>query len=664
MQSLGITWQGLIPTLEAIKEQALSIDQLRELIPDVEARTGVISLMQNLDQLKTTMDGMQESAGSMQEAYAKMKDTPANQLKLLSNEVDQLRIQLGAMVGYGLLPAVQVLRRFLDISKELPTSTKVLTGAIVAVTGAAALWHLGLGQLIKGLAGLAIGIVGVLPKIGLIIGGLNMTAASAGMAAIAVKALMGAFAIGGAVAIGWAAVELYKWGKAASDAARVARELDAQLKGMKEQFTDFADFKLPENIMGRSAEEVAEFRDALGKARAYWTAIQIDLQKRSSERTFLGEMTDDAQQASHQLLTANDRLKEIEIQIKSLGQTQREQKAETGENIIGLPDISVIQDQIEREKLLLTERIATIETLAVRERTAGKQSATDIFNARAESQKMITDLIVLAYDTAVEKYSKESEEYKAAVANMKSAYNDFATIRQTALKQYEDAVKRVQNSEKQWADYIGGIEKELADIRVQGMDDFDAALERSRQARQAIAEAERLANSDNIEDQERSKQLLEDARAILKENVGEVKLISEGEEQIVTTREDSIREYEIGLKRIKDVAETLAQSNIQGHKDQAEAARQTFEQIDSQFTELTDKMKRQLDEAITDKEITVKVAPDFAELQRRFNDLCAPQTKEIHVREITEQASGGPAGFRRIQGHLPGDGQKDRKSVV
>ena len=81
---LGITWQGLIPTLEAIRKKGLSVDQMRFLIPDMEARTGVLALTQNMDGLKQIMTGMAGSASAMQDAFDKMKDTPENQIKLFS----------------------------------------------------------------------------------------------------------------------------------------------------------------------------------------------------------------------------------------------------------------------------------------------------------------------------------------------------------------------------------------------------------------------------------------------------------------------------------------------------------------------------------------------------------------------------------------------------
>ena len=71
-EELGITWKGLVPTLEAINKALstgkLSKAGLRMLIPDVEARTAVLALTQNLDGLKITLDEMSDSTGAWSEA--------------------------------------------------------------------------------------------------------------------------------------------------------------------------------------------------------------------------------------------------------------------------------------------------------------------------------------------------------------------------------------------------------------------------------------------------------------------------------------------------------------------------------------------------------------------------------------------------------------------
>ncbi len=133
MDALGITWKGFIPTLEAIKEKGLSIDQMRMLIPDVEARTGVLALIQNMDKLKQTLIDIKSPTEAYLEAYEKMKDTPANQIKLFKNEIAKLSIQMGKFLSTGLLPVLKATGFLIDKFSELDPVTK---GLVTVLAGA------------------------------------------------------------------------------------------------------------------------------------------------------------------------------------------------------------------------------------------------------------------------------------------------------------------------------------------------------------------------------------------------------------------------------------------------------------------------------------------------------------------------------------------------
>ncbi len=110
---LGITWKGLIPTLAAIREKGLSIDQMRDLIPDVRARTAVLTLTQNFDQFKKTLGLTDRQIDALAKAFDKMKDTPENQLKELGNQFTLLEINLGHLLSAGIMPVVKALNEFL-----------------------------------------------------------------------------------------------------------------------------------------------------------------------------------------------------------------------------------------------------------------------------------------------------------------------------------------------------------------------------------------------------------------------------------------------------------------------------------------------------------------------------------------------------------------------
>ncbi len=146
MDALGITWDGLDGTIRQFAQANLGPEALRKLVPDVEARTAVLALSQNYDTLKDTLGSMDEATDSMSAAYDKMKDTPANQIQLFKNEVNQLKIGLGEVLAEGILPAAQGLTSLVNGYQAAgPVAQGFTNTLLLGVTGLSA-WHLGLGK--------------------------------------------------------------------------------------------------------------------------------------------------------------------------------------------------------------------------------------------------------------------------------------------------------------------------------------------------------------------------------------------------------------------------------------------------------------------------------------------------------------------------------------
>lgn len=87
MQELGITWTTLEGTIKQIADKNLGAEVMRQIIPDVRARTAVLSLSANYDTLKDSLSQMNQAAGSTEAAFAKMIDTIDNKFKLLKSTV-------------------------------------------------------------------------------------------------------------------------------------------------------------------------------------------------------------------------------------------------------------------------------------------------------------------------------------------------------------------------------------------------------------------------------------------------------------------------------------------------------------------------------------------------------------------------------------------------
>lgn len=139
MQELDIAWTGLRNTLEQIARARLDPATMREIVPDVGARTAVLALTQDVDKLGAAVEQMRESAGAADEAYEKMAATPEQRVRELGAAVAELRLQLGDMVTGAGLPAVQALTLLARALGRLPAELK-LTGA--AVAGGVVLWGL------------------------------------------------------------------------------------------------------------------------------------------------------------------------------------------------------------------------------------------------------------------------------------------------------------------------------------------------------------------------------------------------------------------------------------------------------------------------------------------------------------------------------------------
>lgn len=197
--ALGLSWQGLLPTLEAIREKGLSIDQMRMLIPDVEASTAVLSLTQNLDEFRDILASMDYAGGSMETAYEKMADTPDHEIKLMLKSVHDLGVGVGQLASLFLLPAARTLGYFIDVINDSPAAIKFFISAIGSAVAVGAVWYLGLNKIVTAIAGMAIKIYEGAAATGVFTG--SVAAARAGMVKLTAVMMANPIAAGLTVAI-------------------------------------------------------------------------------------------------------------------------------------------------------------------------------------------------------------------------------------------------------------------------------------------------------------------------------------------------------------------------------------------------------------------------------------------------------------------------------
>jgi TP901 family phage tail tape measure protein len=132
MDELGITWKGLTATLEDIASRKLGLDVMRTLIPDVEARTAVLSLTQYIREMRDEVTAMSGAGGSMEAAYKKMAATPQAELDRFNAALAETKLQLGE-AATAFLPVIELGGSALKMFNELPGPLRTLI-AVVATS--------------------------------------------------------------------------------------------------------------------------------------------------------------------------------------------------------------------------------------------------------------------------------------------------------------------------------------------------------------------------------------------------------------------------------------------------------------------------------------------------------------------------------------------------
>lgn len=135
MAELGIEWRGLSATLEEIAGRNLGLAALKEILPDVEARTAVLALTQNMAGLKAEVQAMGDASGALDAAYAKMANTPQAELDRFNATWGELKLQLGE-AATAFLPLVELGRDAITTFNQLPAPMRNLVAVLLA--GAAA----------------------------------------------------------------------------------------------------------------------------------------------------------------------------------------------------------------------------------------------------------------------------------------------------------------------------------------------------------------------------------------------------------------------------------------------------------------------------------------------------------------------------------------------
>ncbi len=622
---LGITWQGMLPTLEQIAAKNLSIDQMRQLIPDVEARTGVLALTQNLESLKSILLSMRNASGAMQDAYNKMKDTPANQIKLFTNEIHALSLAVGSTASEVLLPAAKAARSVMSAFSQTDKVTKYFTASLAMGLLTLGAWPLGLSRMVLGLKGMTLHMMAARAAAG------TMTTQILA-ANVAMKAF-GLLAAGYSIyEVGRAVKEFIKMREAIEDANAAQERLLETTEKTKSKFEEFKDVEIPENIASKAKNELKDLQHQLAKAKAYWTALHAELSEKAEETTWLGTLTFDAQKVVPEQQAAAKRLGEINEALKTLQNRHKGvQNAQAKTGTIGKAVYAELTEEAKKsfkKQQEAAEKWAT-KVISLDEKIRNHRQSTED-KLRALSQQGMGEM-----ERWEDNQALGDEKAAAAEAELKKAQQQYAL----AMQRQDEANAAL--AQVQVAAASGDLEA-LNQART-------VAAKATTQAEQATAQTEvhferAMAFADQAED---AYSRLATA-ASGKDQYGG---------QASVTLQEGIDAAKAGVSSIG----TLQQQILQAQRAQATGFAATAIQAAGQAKLAFESVSHQT------MDVEIKT-PNLDNIREQLAELTRDQTKTIHVKTVEAHAFGGMAGigYRMARGgRLPGaDSEEDKIPVL
>jgi len=658
-EALGITWKGLIPTLEELKKRSLSLNQLRALVPDTEALNGVITLLNHLDGLKKTLGDMKGAAGAMEEANSKMADTPANKIKLFKNELENLEIQLGGVLSKGLLPVVEGLELFVGGLQEADPATKSLVTILAAGLSALALWRLGLASLVMGLKGLAIEA--------------GAAAASTGALGVALGAMNVAYA---AIQIGRLAYQINEYRRALAHLREAQDYWEKQAQAHK----DFAEveIKTQAELAKMTDEELEQYRRRLAGAIRYYGFLKASLTAQAQETNWLGKKTEAAKEAEKEL----GRLTQQQEQYI---QAVRELRKEAVAPVEGFDSAKLATDWktlADSQKKAIGELGKSVRELMVSYRLQEKELELSLSGAKREQAvnalraKMYDELTVKvlnfyaersrALDAYLEELrteaskeganAQEIEMYQEEIlaAKVRVAREAKAAIiaaLDEALNKERQYTREIENLNRQIAAAQMDLESQLRDLRRSRMDQEEAQADKMKEAWEKVSRAQAELARGNYE--------------LAKKGFGDAQRLF-GEVARSAKDEGTFREAYRGFEEAGQGAIRVMEQ-IRAEKQRAlEDLRQSMEGLSGLLKNLNTKLAefaKELTGIPQERKAQILFGAVGLDDIKREYDAIRDKTVTVTVKQQTVEAhsGGGLVGWRRFAtgGKVPGWGGRD-----
>jgi hypothetical protein len=268
-----------------------------------------------------------------------------------------------------------------------------------------------------------------------------------------------------------------QWSIAADEAEMAHDRLMTGVGDTLEEFGKYKDFRLP-GLNGKTIEDLQAIQKELAGTHNYWTNMVIDLQDRSQQTNWLGQLTDDAKAAAAELPKATARLQQVKDELGQVGTALRTAGDSGTQSLLTMEQAL---DKVHNAVLAYHEKQDLL--------TAAMARSRDEQGLLEAEVKKLADAY---YEAAVALKTTQAgteEHAKALEAKLKAETDYVAAVKQ--LQQYQ-----LQQQSQQYADE----EKELQQHLEQQLLDLEESLElewitqaeynhRKAQAEQDLAQA-------------------------------------------------------------------------------------------------------------------------------------------------------------------------------
>jgi predicted nucleic acid-binding Zn-ribbon protein len=337
---------------------------------------------------------------------------------------------------------------------------------------------------------------GIITWLGNLRAAINAVAVQAGLAGVALELGLAAAAAWGVLKIAELIKTIYEWRKAVKAQEESQQRLTDNTSAMMRRFSEFKGVKLPADITGASQRDLDEFRKKLASARAYYTALKMQLEQEGNTQALdkvnerlkeinadfkrVGESASSAatemQKPAEAVKATEDQLKAFEEQAKKAYEEAKKQAKDYADKVIEF------EEKIKYARLSTEDKIRELGRKGLDEAKAWadrrREAEEKLYTARramAEgdyklAEKLAKDAEGLYADLATEVKGTEAgkevvkqsiEETKKVAINGIKAVGDFVNQLYTTQK---DAA---QTAQTEWQATADGIKAQLDEIAIQ-----------------------------------------------------------------------------------------------------------------------------------------------------------------------------------------------------